>query len=88
MVNPKKPKKLSVETLNGTSVTTGEAATSIPEFVVGFGVTGTTEEVSSIRNNEYIIIATQRENTIHFQTRFWKSPGSNIPRIRPMIGKI
>ncbi len=87
-INPKNPKKLSVESVNGTETGVDfvrSAILRLPVFTVATGVV-TMISLSSIANNEMRIIVTPRPKTVHFQIFFRKTPGSKIPRISPIRG--
>ena len=88
MMNPKNPKKLSVERVNGAEIGvefTRSAALILPEDSVIVGVVGI-NSISSITKSEMIIINIPRLNIVHFQSFFLKIPGSRIHRMSPIAG--
>lgn len=90
MMNPKNPKKLSVERVNGAEIGvefTRSAALILPEDSVIVGVVGI-NSTSSITKSEMIIIDIPSPNIVHFQSFFLKIPGSRIHLMSPIVGNI
>lgn len=88
-IGPKNPNQLSVEREKGVSgVFVSRAPISISPEIVWFMTAGVTGAISSIMNKDKRRNVIPIPTIVHFQIFLRKIPGSKIPRISPISGKI